>query len=153
MSTLLKLTETKAQQSRVTLLHHVLEVPAGLGAFRVAPAPRSARSPSRLPSEPLVSPSHHCTPRSPHPLHWPPSLPRPQGEQNRQNPARPEGRPWRPRVPRASEGREPQLLTVGGCRVASAGLTGHVVLQEVEESHPDLLQLPQDLEPPSRAAG
>ncbi|MBV97191.1 Inverted formin-2, partial [Eschrichtius robustus] len=29
----------------------------------------------------------------------------------------------------------------------------HHVLQEVEESHPDLLQLPQDLEPPSRAAG
>uniref|UniRef100_A0A8C6BSL9 FH2 domain-containing protein n=1 Tax=Monodon monoceros TaxID=40151 RepID=A0A8C6BSL9_MONMO len=29
----------------------------------------------------------------------------------------------------------------------------HHVLEEVEESHPDLLQLPQDLEPPSRAAG
>ena len=37
--------------------------------------------------------------------------------------------------------------------MALAGLTGHVVLQEVEESHPDLLQLPQDLELPSRAAG
>lgn len=39
-----------------------------------------------------------------------------------------------------------------GC-VASVGLTGHVMLQEVEESHPDLLQLPQDLELPARAAG
>ncbi|KAB0398861.1 hypothetical protein E2I00_006055, partial [Balaenoptera physalus] len=34
MSTLLKLTETKAQQSRVTLLHHVLQVPAGLGGLQ-----------------------------------------------------------------------------------------------------------------------
>ncbi|XP_029413686.1 inverted formin-2 [Nannospalax galili] len=29
----------------------------------------------------------------------------------------------------------------------------HHVLEEVEKSHPDLLQLPQDLEPPSQAAG
>ncbi|XP_072819942.1 inverted formin-2 isoform X2 [Vicugna pacos] len=29
----------------------------------------------------------------------------------------------------------------------------HHVLEEVEESHPDLLQLPQDLEPPAQAAG
>lgn len=32
-------------------------------------------------------------------------------------------------------------------------LTGHTVLQEVEKSHPDLLQLSRDLEPPSQAAG
>ena len=56
-----------------------------------------------------------------------------------------------------SEGHGPELLWVGlsgglGC-VASVGLTEHIVLQEVEESHPDLLQLPQDLELPARAAG
>lgn len=79
MSALLKLTETKAQQGRVTLLHHVLEVSAAWGAFGMAPTPRSARSPSGLPSERLVSPSHHCTPRSPHPLQLatvPPQTPR-----------------------------------------------------------------------------
>lgn len=74
ISTLLKLTETKSQQSRVTLLHHVLEV--------------------------------------------------------------------RPRGP----------LCLGPACGHSA-LTGHVPLQEVEKSHPGLLQLPRDLEQPSQAAG
>lgn len=32
-------------------------------------------------------------------------------------------------------------------------LPGHTVLQELEKSHPDLLQLSRDLEPPSQAAG
>lgn len=34
-----------------------------------------------------------------------------------------------------------------------SSLPGHVPLQEVEKSHPDLLQLPWDLEQPAQAAG
>lgn len=49
------------------------------------------------------------------------------------------------------------LMTVQGDilhRLRTKGdLPGHNVLQEVEKSHPDLLQLSQDLEPPSQAAG
>lgn len=35
----------------------------------------------------------------------------------------------------------------------SRDLNRHVMLQEVEKSHPDLLQLSRDLELPSQAAG
>lgn len=49
------------------------------------------------------------------------------------------------------------LMTVQGDilhRLGTKGeLPGHTVLQEVEKSHPDLLQLSRDLEPPSQAAG
>lgn len=44
-------------------------------------------------------------------------------------------------------------LGMPGARVWPQLLTGHVPVQEVEKSHPDLLQLPQDLEKPSQAAG
>lgn len=40
ISTLLKLTETKSQQSRVTLLHHMLEVGAGVPGLRRGRTPR-----------------------------------------------------------------------------------------------------------------
>lgn len=38
-------------------------------------------------------------------------------------------------------------------RAQGSGLTGRVPLQEAQKSYPDLLQLPQELEPPSQAAG
>lgn len=41
----------------------------------------------------------------------------------------------------------------GGPGGVTAALTGRVLLQEVEKNHPDLLQLPRDLEQPSQAAG
>lgn len=40
-----------------------------------------------------------------------------------------------------------------GQGVATTTLTPLVLLQEAEKGHPDLLQLPQDLEQPSQAAG
>lgn len=59
ISTLLKLTETKSQQSRVTLLHHVLEVGKAAGPWPRASggsAPLAAPAPLRnLPLRPLPS--------------------------------------------------------------------------------------------------
>lgn len=57
MSTLLKLTETKSQQNRVTLLHHVLQVgfqqdlqaPGSLQPAQATPWPSPARPPSCSP--------------------------------------------------------------------------------------------------------
>lgn len=75
ISTLLKLTETKSQQSRVTLLHHVLEVGRGPGGLQAPPcaAPGCpgwrphptlpAAPPGRPPFKPLIPP-----PRPPAPV-------------------------------------------------------------------------------------
>lgn len=47
----------------------------------------------------------------------------------------------------------PEARASLGQGLATAALRGHVLLQEAEKSHPDLLQLPWDLEQPSQAAG
>lgn len=69
ISTLLKLTETKSQQSRVTLLHHVLEVrPAGAGGRRhlgaslllLVPGPSGWHPRPTLPPAPVRSPRLPC---------------------------------------------------------------------------------------------
>lgn len=67
ISTLLKLTETKSQQSRVTLLHHVLEVPVvGAGCLlSAAHRSRGPGGPTQPPRSPLCSTVPPC---SPHPL-------------------------------------------------------------------------------------
>lgn len=125
ISTLLKLTETKSQQGRVTLLHHVLEVPRGpgtlgRGAFKLLTFPsRPARARQRSPAQTL----------------------------------------WKAKMSGSWPG--PELLRAGGwgksgtpgARGSLRGSHSDLALQEVEESHPGLLQLPQDLELPSQAAG
>ena len=160
MSTLLKLTETKSQQSRVTLLHHVLEVRGWGGLLRAANGSRGPRGPAQPPGLPLAA-----LPRPAACTHsdQPPSRPSPRTAKPGESQSGPrealeaQGARGGAGVGVVSEGHGPELLWVGlsgglGC-VASVGLTEHIVLQEVEESHPDLLQLPQDLELPARAAG
>ena len=65
MSTLLKLTETKSQQSRVTLLHHVLEVRGWGGAPACSKRVQRPPGPRPAPRSPLGSTAPPC---SLHPL-------------------------------------------------------------------------------------
>lgn len=60
---------------------------------------------------------------------------------------------WRPLAAQGWGSPAGGLRHSQGQGVAIAGLIGHMLLQEVEKSHPDLLQLPRDLEQPAQAAG
>lgn len=94
ISTLLKLTETKSQQSRVTLLHHVLEVPAG-GPPECSTRVQRPRGPRPAPQ---VSPLQHCLTLQPPPtLTSPCPAPTP-GQQNRENCSQAGRGPELPRV-------------------------------------------------------
>lgn len=99
ISTLLKLTETKSQQSRVTLLHHVLEVGgAGAGGGR-GPAARR-RLPTLLLAVPGASaPRAACSPSQEAPIQAPL-----RARLVLQLPSRPKGTVWTSQVPRPCRG-------------------------------------------------
>lgn len=99
MSTLLKLTETKAQQSRVTLLHHVLEVGlAGLDRL-----PGASLLLGHLPAAPRGSPPPQAS-WLPHPV--------------LQLPSRPKGRVWGPLAARDWGGQQAEGSGIAGPRRA-----------------------------------
>ena len=101
ISTLLKLTETKSQQSRVTLLHHVLEV---LVARRGVPPKCSTQvqRPWGPHPAPQVSPLQHCPALQPAPTLTSPRPAPTLGQQNCENCSQAQGKPWRLKVPGVS---------------------------------------------------